>query len=224
MKISVKINGIKYVNEIGDYWSNQDFRELLEKFNFTEVEQINDKELKEMLFMAITDFEPAEAAQILLTHKLGDILSQGQIQAISHEMILDKVAEEYPEPELHFDLFNVNQLLFKAFNGTFPNTEASKIDLEILHGNEEDREIEITEEVLTKAISNGLSDKSLIKRLYSDQIEGKEAFVDAAKFIWSLKNIVDNKYELITSRYWIEKDDIVQNEFESEVVFFKDDN
>ncbi|MBQ0740794.1 hypothetical protein J9332_41620, partial [Aquimarina celericrescens] len=78
-----------------------------------------------MLFMAIPDFEPNEAASIVLTYKLSDQLNEGQIHSISHEMTNDKVAEEYPEPNLHYDLFNINQLLYKAYNGTFPNTEAT---------------------------------------------------------------------------------------------------
>ena len=224
MKIQVKINSIKYVNEINDYWSNQDFIELLEKFNFPDVEQIKDADLREMLLMAITDLEPAEAAQILLTHKLSTQLSEGQIQSISHEMLLDKVAEEYPEPDLHFDLFNVNQLLFEAYNGTFPNTEASIINVELHPEKDDDDQLEITEEVVTKALSEGLSDKSLIKRLYADQIEGQVPFVDAAKFIWLFNKKENNHYELLTSRYWIDKDDVVQNEYVSNIVFFKEEN
>jgi hypothetical protein len=47
-------------------------------------------------------------------------------------MLKDKVAEECSEPDLHFDLFNINQLLIKAYNGKSPNTEASIIDVEII--------------------------------------------------------------------------------------------
>ena len=220
MKIAVKIIGIKSVNEIADYWTNQDFTELLKRFDFSDVDQISPDELREMLYLAITDFEPAEAAQIVLTYKLSNELSEGQIQSLSHDMIEDKVAEEYPEPELHFDLFNINQLLFKAYNGTFPNTEASIIDIEL--PNEKDGQTEITEEIMTKLLSDALTDKSILKRLYSDQIEGKAPFEDAAKFIWSLTKINNNQYELLTSKYWIEKEDIIQSEYISNIVLFED--
>ena len=220
MKLAVKITGIKNVNEISSYWKIQDYKSLLKLFDFPDVDQIKEAELKEMLYMAITDFEPAEAAQIVLTYKLSELLNEGQIHAISHEMIEDKVAEEYPEPELHYDLFNVNQLLYSAYNGTFPNTEASILEIEV---SSTDTSIEMTEEVMTKLLADGLVETSLIKRLYSDQLEGKVVFEDAAKFIWTLSKKNDTTYELLTSKYWIEKDDIQQSEYETEIIFFEEE-
>ncbi len=221
MKISVRIAGIKYVNEIDSYWSNQDFIELLKMFDFPDLEQISPDELREMLYMAISDFEPEEAAQIVLTYKLGNQLKKGQIETLSNEMQDDKVAEEYPEPELHYDLFNINQLLFKAYNGTFPNTEASIITIEL--PDDSAAKVEMTEEIMTKLISGSLVEKSILRRLYSDQIDGKVAFKDAAKFIWLLTKKSASTYELLTSRYWIEKEDIDQTEYECKVHFFEDD-
>jgi hypothetical protein len=46
--------------------------------------------------MAITDFEPNEAA-IVLDYKLSDSLNEGQIQQISNDMLIDKISEEYPD-------------------------------------------------------------------------------------------------------------------------------
>ncbi|MFT5886347.1 MAG: hypothetical protein ACI9IP_002811 [Arcticibacterium sp.] len=217
MKISVKIVGIKYVNEIDSYWNHQDFIELLKMFDFPEIEAVSPEDLKEMLYMAMSDFEPDEAAQIVLTYKLGDQLKKGQIQSLSHEMMEDKVAEEYPEPELHYDLFNINQLLFKAYNGTFPNTEASNITIELL--NADSAQLVMTEEIMTKLVSHALMEKSILKRLYSDQIDGEVPFKDAAKFIWLLTKKSDSTYELLTSRYWIEKEDIEQFEYDCKIVF-----
>lgn len=221
MKIAVKIVGIRYVNEIDTYWSNQDLKKLLILFDYPDAEQVSPDELKEMLYMSISDFEPEEAAQIVLRYKLGDQLKQGQIHSLSNEMTEDKVAEEYPEPELHFGLFNINQLLFKAYNGNFPNTEASVIEIELQ--NDHDAHFEMTEEIMTKLLSDGLGEKSIINRLYGDQIKGKVPFKDAAKFIWMLTEKGKNRYELLTSRYWIEKEDINQTEYECKIVFFEDD-
>ncbi|MDA8993523.1 hypothetical protein N9F74_02825 [Flavobacteriaceae bacterium] len=222
MKIKVKISGIKYVNEIESYWTHKDFINLLKAFDFEEVDGVPTEELKEMLYMAITNFEPEEAAMKLLEYKLGGQLNKGQIQSLSYEMMEDKVAEEYPEPELHFDLFNINQLLFKAFNGTFPNTEASIIGIEI--DKEDLGALEMTEEIMTKLVSGCLTEKSIIKRLYSEQIEGKVPFDDASKFIWTLTKMNDSKYELITSRYWIEKEDIIETEYESNIVISEEED
>ena len=99
MKIAVKIVGIRYVNGISNYWSNEDFIELLKMFDFPDADEVSPDELREMLYMSISDFEPDEAAKIILTYKLGNQLKAGQIHTLSHEMTEDKVAEEYPEPE-----------------------------------------------------------------------------------------------------------------------------
>lgn len=221
MKVAVQISGIHYVNEIDTYWSNQDYQALLKLFDFPDADQVSPNELKEMLYMSITDFEPEEAAEIVLTYKLSEQLSKGQIQSVSHDMMGDKVAEEYPEPDLHFDLFNINQLLFKAYNGTFPNTEASVIEIELPNGLDE--QIEMTEEIMTKIVSQGLSEKNLLNRLYADQLAGEAPFEDAAKFIWRLSKKDQNSYELLTSRYWIEKEDIRKTAYEAKVVFFEED-
>ncbi len=221
MEIAIKVLGVEYVNEISDYWTDNDYKELLDLFNFANGSQIKPEELREMLLMAITDFEPDEAAQLLLKYKLGELLNEGQINSLSHEMKVDKVAEEYPEPKLHFELYNINQLLRAAYNGIFPNTEASIIALEINAKDADGKNLEITNEILTKALSAGLRENSLLKRLYSDQLEGLVEFDDASKFIWRLKNIEGNKYELITSKYWISREDFSMDEFVGNVVFFE---
>ncbi len=223
MKISIKILGLEYVNEIADYWTNDDYKLMLELLNFQNPEDIKPENLKEMLQMAITDFEPEEAAQLLLQHKLGDRLNEGQIHSLSHEMKADKVAEEYPEPDLHFELYNINQLLRAAYNGVFPNTEASIINLEVSPTQDSD-DFELTNEILTKALSAGLRDNSLLKRLYSGQLEGSEEFSDASKFIWRLKPLEPNKYELVTSKYWISGEDFKFNEFDAEIVMFENED
>jgi hypothetical protein len=67
--------------------------------------------------MAITDFEPNEAAAIVLDYKLSDSLNEGQIQ-ISNDMLIDKISEEYPEIAMALYIISINR--FKAYNGKFP--------------------------------------------------------------------------------------------------------
>ncbi len=81
--------------------------------------------------MSITDFEPADAARVVLQYKLSEHLNEGQMDQLSHDMLLDKISEEYPNIALHYILFNINQLLFKAFNGVFLNTKATLLEFTI---------------------------------------------------------------------------------------------
>ncbi len=220
MNVQVKIINIKIVNELGQYWTNDDFIQLLDKMNLPDADKVKPEELKDLLYMAITDFEPNEAAEIILTHKLGETLTAGQIQTIAHDMTDEKVAEQYADPSYHYDLFNINQLLFKAYNGTFPNTEASIINIELTDA--DGGSVEATNEILTKALSAGLGDRSIIKRLYEDQMEGIVDFGDAEKILWRFQDKGNNTFEIITSRYWIDKEDIESGEYEASIKFFEE--
>lgn len=220
MKIKVKIIELKTVNELDFYWENSDYINLLKEFGFSDVDQIKENEILEYLFMAISDFEPAEAAEILLKYKMSDKLNDGQIQNISNDMLTNKVAEQYSEPDFHFDLFNINQFLRKAYNGKFPNTEATIITASF---QPEDSDSEITKEILIKSLSYGLKKSDLILRLFADQIEGTVPFADAGKVIWDYRKSSENTMQITTSKNWIDKEDFEQMEFEADVSFFNEE-
>jgi hypothetical protein len=214
MEFKITINEVSTVNEITSYWNNEDYKKLLEMFEFPEVETIQPENLKEMLFMAITDFEPNTAANKLLTYKLSDQLGAGQIDQISNDMLVDKMCEECPEIELHYTLFNINQLLFKAYNGKFPNAKATIVDFTITAmGAFED---EITKDVVLKSFSNGISDTCVIKRLFDDQLISAEPFEQAESILWELNKTGDNQFTLITSEYWLNKEYMLAAEFTGE--------
>jgi hypothetical protein len=56
----------------------------------------------------VTDFEPNEAAAIVLDYKLSDSLNEGQIQQISNDMLIDKISEEYPEIAMLLYIISIN--------------------------------------------------------------------------------------------------------------------
>lgn len=218
--MKIQITSVKTITEVASYWSNEDYSNLLKEFDFPEPETIKPENLKGMLHLAISDFETSESARIILTYKLSEKLNEGQIQSISHEMTADKVAEEYPEPSLHYDLFCVNQFLRQAYNGKFPNTEANLLDIEII--DDEGKDIGTNKEILAKVIAGGLKESNLVKRLYSDQLEGKVKFEDAHKFIWTVSSPEKNHYQVLTSDYWINKDDVTANEYDVNIMEFEE--
>jgi len=169
--------------------------------------------------MAITDFETHEAAAILLDYKLSEHLTAGQIEQLSHEMLLDKVSEEYPVISLHKDLFSINQLLYKAYNGKFYNAIATIVDFEITPL--EDAESDITKEIALKCFAKNLDNHSLILRLFGNQINGIEAFEEATDVIWELQK-KNSLYRLTTSEYWMNTNEILNEEFNCEIEFFEE--
>jgi len=213
MKYQIKINAATTVEEVPDYWTTKDYVQLLDKFNYPDAEKASNETLNELLRMAITDYEPNEAAAILLEYKLSDHLNDGQIQQISNDMLLDKIVEEYPDISLHATLFHINQLLYKAFNSKFPNTKATLIDCTI-KPLEEDRETELTREMVLKLLGAGLSDNNLVNRLFTEQMAGNQPFPEAESILWELNASADQHFKILTSDNWINKDDFITNEFE----------
>ena len=220
MKYLVKINDVKSTDELEGAWNNDDFKELLARFEYPDAEQLKTTELKEYLFMAISDFEPSEAAAILLDYKLSDILAEGQIDNLSHEMLRVKVSENYTEIDLHHDLFNINQLLYKAYNGKFPQSRVSIVQFEIT--GEHNAPVEITKETALKALSYGLSENNLINRLLSDQLEGRTSFPEAEGIVWDLQNMGTHVYSITISEKWLTKNDFTNLEYECTVEPFED--
>jgi len=211
------INSVKTVEEFKDAWTNADYIELLDRFGFPDGEKSKPEDLEELLFMAISDFEGPEAAAILLDYKLSEHLTEGQIEQMSHDMILDKISEEYSDISLHHDLFNINQLLFKAYNGTFPSAKATIVEFEITPNQD------VSKEVVLKTLDKTLANNNIIKRLYADQLEGKEAFDEADDIVWELKNTGGNSYIMTTSEYWISRDEFKDAEFDATIAIFEEE-
>ncbi|GGK81022.1 hypothetical protein ACD591_10270 [Rufibacter glacialis] len=213
MNFSITIHSAETLEEVPGYWSDQDYIQLLEKFNFPDAASASPESLPELLAMAITDFEPNEAAALVLEYKLSDSLGEGQIQQISNDMLLDKISEEYPVISLHAPLFHINQLLYKAFNGKFPNTKATRIQFTALP-QDQSQNASLSKEGALRLLEQGLSDSNLVKRLFGEQMAGTVAFPEADAIVWELQTSGDHTYSLLTSEYWINKEEVVTQEFE----------
>jgi len=221
MKYHVIINNIKSARELQNAWTAEDYIQLLERFGFDDAQNSKPEEVLELLFMAISDYEPEEAAAIVLEYKLSHYLNANQIEQISNEMLEDKISEEYADISLHHQLFNINQLLYKAYNGTFPNAKATIIEFEIEHLDKNKKGI--TEEIVLKCFNTTLSGNNVIKRLFSEQLAGKKEFKEAEHIAWQLNHLSDNSYSLITSDYWISKDEFLEAEFDADITEFEEE-
>ena len=209
MNFTIRLNKIKSIDKIEEAWTIEDYINLLELFEYSDAKSIPETDLFDMLAMAMSDFEPEEAAEIVLKYKLGDKLKSGQIKNLSQEMLEDKVAEEYPDIAFHYPLFNINQLLHDCYNGKFPRTLASVIEIKLFFKGE----IDVTKEIIIRSLSDLLSEKSLLKRLFNEQLDSSKELKDADSIVWELKLIGENTYRIITSDYWLNREDIEIEEF-----------
>ena len=205
------IENVTKLTEIPNFWTKQDYLELLKHFDVPVAASITEEECLEYLAMAVGEINPTEAAQMLLSYKLSESLTEHQMAQISNDMLIDKISEEYPEIGLHCDLYSINQLLHKLYNGTFPNAKAICIEItaEI-----EDYTATLTKEEMLKSLMEMVSERSIIKRLYGDKLAPEIAFEEAATIIWKMEN-EQNKYTIYTSEYWISDQEILQDKIET---------
>ena len=75
---------------------------------------------------------------------------------------------------------------------------------------------------MLKCLVQGFSPSNLIYRLFPDQLISDETFTDAEGIVWYLTN-ENNTYKLTTSEYWINKEDVINGEFDAEIAFSIDD-
>ncbi|WP_019946113.1 hypothetical protein [Hymenobacter aerophilus] len=210
------------LTEIPDTWQLTDYRSIMSAADFTDGDTLSAAEVREMTLMALADLEPAEAATVLLSYRLGDDLSDGQIDQIAHDMQNDKIFEEYPEIGLHRQLFDVNQLLRLAYNGTFPNGAAVLVQATVQLTCPE-APTQLTAGLVLWALAPALSDRSLIKRLYAAELEAATPFDAADDILWELTVTPDAAapgtfaVRLISSEYWLH-DLADSGEFEGEIV------
>jgi hypothetical protein len=199
----------QHLAELPNAWQPADYLALLNQLDYESPEAIAPAELKEMCQLAITDLEPAEAAEAVLTYTAAEDLTKGQIDQLAHQMQTEKLWEENPNFALHQKFFNATQLLYDAYNGKFPHPQAVEFKVKITATNPADLSVLDHEPAATllRLLAPGLSDRALLHRLFSDQLAGGD-FPEATSILWQLtpseKNADSVVYDIISSDYWLE--------------------
>ena len=209
MKTQFKVQVLKFstISELPSTWHANNYKDLLKEMDFDGIEAIAQHELKDMCYMALTDYEPEEAAEMILSYIFKDRLNFKQIQNISHEMLDEKLWEEYADLSLHEDFFNVGQILYEAFDGKFPHPEAVRFQVKVTAKNDADLGVfeANAESPLIRLLVKGMPENTLINRLFDEQLEG-DTFTEAKDIIWQLKKEkgADSSiiFEVISSEYW----------------------
>ncbi|MGI4759131.1 MAG: hypothetical protein ACRYF0_00390 [Janthinobacterium lividum] len=199
----------QHLSELPNAWQSTDYLALLNQIDYENPEAIAPAELADMTKMALTDLEPAEAAEAVLTYTAAEELTKGQIDQLAHQMQTEKLWEENPNFALHQKFFNATQLLYDAYNGKFPHPQAVEFKVKITAAGPDDLAAldHETAATLLRLLAPGLSDRALLHRLFSDQVAGGE-FPEAASILWqftpSEKTADSVVYDIISSDYWLE--------------------
>jgi hypothetical protein len=211
MKSPFKVERLNYmtINELPNSWTDQDYINLLGIMDYTDITELSPSELKEMCLMSLTDNEPEDAAKVVLEYIFKGRLTKGQVENISNEMVDEEMWEEYADLSLHEEFFNVNQLLYQAFNGKFPKPEAVKFQVRVRASQKDEMLVfkDFPEAPLIRLLVAGMPQNTLICRLFEEQVDGDE-FKDAKDIVWQLKIEANGDHEMIfdiiSSSYWFQ--------------------
>ncbi|CAM4003424.1 hypothetical protein FLAN108750_04660 [Flavobacterium antarcticum] len=70
---------------------------------------------------------------------------------------------------------------------------------------------------ILKVLYAGFSPRNVIKRLFNEQLTSDAAFEEAEAILWDLKTDDNINYEIVTSKYWLDREDFAATSFSSEV-------
>jgi hypothetical protein len=190
-------------------WQPADYLALLNKLDYDNPAAIAPAELPEMCQLALTDLEPAEAAEVVLDYLFSEQLTKGQIDQLAHQLQTEKLWEENPNFALHQGFFNATQLLYDAYNGKFPHPQAVEFKVKVTATDPASLTLLDHEPAaaLLRLLGPGLSDRALLHRLFSDQLAGGD-FAEATSILWQLtpseKTADSVVFDVISSDYWLE--------------------
>ncbi|HEX8330876.1 MAG TPA: hypothetical protein VF629_25315 [Hymenobacter sp.] len=209
LKFTVERLSFATLSELPNSWQNEDYKALLKRMNYDNPDDINEAELREMCLMSFTDLEPREAAEVVLGYLFPEALNAGQIENLSHQMLTEKLWEENPELPLHKGFYQATELLYTAYNGTFPRAQAVQFAVKCTAENPEDLAVfaDAPAAPLLRLLAQGLPDSALLNRLFSTQLEGP-AFAEAPAILWQLatkeSEPTSRTFEVVSSTNWLE--------------------
>lgn len=209
-KFNVTVESFRTIREIENSWSIADYRNILELLDYEDASEIEDKEVYDYLVLAMLDLEPEESATAVLKYKIGKRLNDNQIKQVAHDMVEEPLWEEYQDMSLHEDLFIVNALLYKAYNGKFPTPEAIilKINIEPLNHDGKiliENKVYEDESFICRVLASGMDRTSILNRLFEKQILGKK-FPEAEHIIWTMKSTKEEdsvSISIMSSEGWV---------------------
>ncbi len=213
----VQVLKFSNIREISGAWTGNDFAALLDAMEYGDLTGMSDDELREMCVLSLQDLKPVDAAYVVLKHVVGNALRDGQLRDLAHEMLDEKLWEEYSDSSLHERIFNVGSLVYAAHSEFFPEPDAVCLEFEATAANAEAKKLvtsSLDESFLVRLLADGMDDHAILHRLYGEQLKGK-SFPNASEVIWILRSevISDNvmKIEVVSSGYWLDALDRVEN-------------
>jgi hypothetical protein len=211
MELNVEILKLKQTHNLNNYWTIEDYRAILILCDIDDANDLSEQDTLDMVAMAFSDLKPNEAAEIVLGYKFGEQLNENQIKQIAHDMLEDDLSQEYADISFHYDFFQINQFLYRMYNGKFINSSASIIEISLT--NPKGGEVSFSKFELLQIMAKSLSDKSVILRLYGDQITAGKNEALLEHIIWQNWTTDQGTIMIATSEYLLDREDVVEGSY-----------
>ena len=199
----------KKIQRLQNSWSIDDYKSLIDLFGGDE-RSIDPSEAEETLEMLIAENKVEDSAMEVLKYTLGDKLSSPDLKMVAEEMKDGKMWEDYLKIAHQAEIFKVNQLLYRAYEGKVPKGEAIILDLKVYSS--DDNIISFLAQkdpaALLHIIKTGSgSDSKLIHQFGAKNYENS---IRMAKYIlWHIgvNKVSPNEIylKLTSSSYWFEE-------------------
>jgi len=206
----LEVLGFSILEEIEGSWTEADFKQLSASLELDDLTGLNAAEQREMCLLGLGDLKPAAAAELLLQLRLGDSLSKGQIQNASHEMLDEKLWEEYADMPLHERFFHVGSLLYQAFPQSVPKPDAVEVRVKVSAADPAGVRLlgaPLHESMLVRLLADGMPDSAPLNRMFGDSVGGKP-FPEAESIVWICSNGPlegsSLEFQVIGSGYWFD--------------------
>jgi len=204
----IHVEDFKELRELDGDWQASDLAAILETLGVDNATELSPQEVREMCVLSLQDLEPAEAAAIVLKHKLGNVLKAGQIQNLSHDCQFEKLWEQGGDIELHRAMFSVGSLLAVVNEQQFPTPDAVCVTLKLECADTAAVE-RLTDHTapatVVRMLAAGMKDDAILNRLFEDDL-AKGDFPDAPAIIWDIKVEHTGEHtatlKITSSGYW----------------------
>jgi hypothetical protein len=192
------IDELLVVDELPGAWTDEKYREILERLDIPDAHKVPHEELMDMCVMALQDLEPLEGSELTLDVCLQGILRDGQIRNAAHDVRDEALWENYPDLQAHEPLFRGAWLISKAFPRDFAGPEITRVDLRLAPLDQAARKRisqPLTEATLLRLLAQIMDSSSILSRMFADQIRGG-AFSEAEYLLWTLERLRDSDDEV----------------------------
>lgn len=207
-KVIVTPVGVNKIGRLQDSWLMDDFKSIIDALG-GDSSDLNPSEIEAYSEMMISDNDLPESAYEVLNYVLGEKLNEGQLRNLANEMEDDKMWEEYSDMSCHRDIFRVNQLLYRSYNGKVPKGEALVIEMKANTKDSEFIKLLLVKDAdaVFRLVMGGSDSHAKVHRLYDGE-EASHYIEDAVSILWDIETDKISDCEILikvtSSTYWLD--------------------